>query len=245
MSTRSELTNHSSIAPAKRGACPHLSAACGVSNSWDEGTRLMILGTVHDQHGFPSRPSPAGPDWYTPPLKIALVCRRWLPVSSSFESPNTSRFEPHLDVPRSSPVNSSIAPSRSTTLVGSNHSPGPYRTPTWDPSSDESPSSCPRQFDRLRRTTWRSRARTQRKPTLTPFASSSNPAPASFESRSRPSRPPRPSSSPTYRPLPSLRLPTCITSVSNPSRPSSYRVRSPKTSGRESLRRTFEARCSV
>jgi hypothetical protein len=44
---------------------------------------------VDDQQGFRplERSSSKGPSWLFPPLRVALVCKRWLPVSrSSYDS---------------------------------------------------------------------------------------------------------------------------------------------------------------
>ncbi|GAA6000571.1 hypothetical protein JCM10207_004556 [Rhodosporidiobolus poonsookiae] len=50
----------------------------GINDLPDE-LLLRIFSFLNDQQGFAPRPGigPA-PEWYTPPLRIALVCRRWL-----------------------------------------------------------------------------------------------------------------------------------------------------------------------
>lgn len=46
---------------------------------------MRVFGFLNDQQGF--RPLPTKysttPGWYTPPLRVALVCKRWLPVRSA------------------------------------------------------------------------------------------------------------------------------------------------------------------
>ncbi|BGP22269.1 proteophosphoglycan ppg4 [Rhodotorula toruloides] len=53
----------------------------GVNDLPDE-LLLRIFGFLNDQQGF--RPLPTKysttPGWYTPPLRVALVCKRWLPL---------------------------------------------------------------------------------------------------------------------------------------------------------------------
>ncbi|GAA5895735.1 hypothetical protein JCM5296_007409 [Sporobolomyces johnsonii] len=43
---------------------------------------LKVFAALNDQQGFRPLPSTSkGPEWYTPPLRIALVCKRWLPLA--------------------------------------------------------------------------------------------------------------------------------------------------------------------
>ncbi|GAA5941486.1 hypothetical protein JCM1841_006602 [Sporobolomyces salmonicolor] len=43
---------------------------------------LKTFAALNDQQGFRPLPSTSkGPEWYTPPLRIALVCKRWLPLA--------------------------------------------------------------------------------------------------------------------------------------------------------------------
>lgn len=46
-----------------------------------KAAKLTCFSLVHDQHGFRAHQTTNGPEWYNPPLRVALVCRRWLPVS--------------------------------------------------------------------------------------------------------------------------------------------------------------------
>ncbi|BGP37336.1 hypothetical protein JCM10450v2_001243 [Rhodotorula kratochvilovae] len=56
--------------------------ATGINDLPDE-LLLRIFGFLNDQQGF--RPLPgrslSTPEWYSPPLRVALVCQRWLPLA--------------------------------------------------------------------------------------------------------------------------------------------------------------------
>ncbi|GAA6043059.1 hypothetical protein JCM8097_005140 [Rhodosporidiobolus ruineniae] len=54
----------------------------GINDLPDE-LLLRIFSFLNDQQGFRPLPgrSSITPEWYTPPLRIALVCQRWLPIA--------------------------------------------------------------------------------------------------------------------------------------------------------------------